>query len=241
MATLTTQQIAMSSMQDLTVSVRVLNAIHNSWLYAGNYLWPVNLSPFYPYSQDIGLVTKLSVWLPGLFFLLATSIVTWVLWLQEIRWPTLCFFLYLITFAPVSGLIQVGTARALDHYVYFATLPSGTLIVLGSYFVIDKLPQLRLPTAELSFFVLFMLVLLSMQNITLWRNKQTLWTRAFDLHPESVYMNRNLASVYFSIGDLDNALVHAELSERYGSPDTEYVSSLKEFIRQRFQDQQSRQ
>jgi len=138
-------------------------------------------------------------------------------------------------------LIQVCTARALDYYVYFATLPSGTLIVLGSYFVIDKLPQLRLPTAELSFFVLFMLVLLSMQNITLWRNKQTLWTRAFDLHPESVYINRNLASVYFSIGDLDNALVHAELSERYGSPDTEYVSSLKEFIRQRFQDQQSRQ
>jgi hypothetical protein len=239
--TLTTQQIAMSSVQDLPVSVRVLNAMHNSWFYVGNYLWPVNLSPFYPYPQDIGLITKLSFWLPGLFFLLATSIATWVLWLREIRWPALCFFFYLITFAPVSGLIQVGPARALDYYVYFATLPLGTLIVLASYFVIDKVPPLRLPTAALSFFVLLVLVLLSVQNITLWRNEQTLWTRAFDLYPESAYINRNLASVYFSMGDLDNALVHAELSERYGSPDTEYLSSLKEFIRQRLHAQQSKQ
>ena len=43
------------------------------------------------------------------------------------------------------------------------------------------------------------------------------------------------------MGDLDNALVHAELSERYGSPDTEYLSSLKEFIRQRLHAQQSKQ
>jgi len=141
----------------------------------------------------------------------------------------------------VSGLIQVGPARALDYYVYFATLPLGTLIVLASYFVIDKLPPLRLPTAALSFFVLLVLVLLSVQNITLWRNEQTLWTRAFDLHPESAYINRNLASVYFSIGDLDNAFVHAELSERYGSPDIEYLSSLKEFFRQRLHVQQSKQ
>lgn len=237
--TLTTQQTAMASLQNLPISVRGLNAIHNSWFYVGNYLQPINLSPFYPYPRDIALFTKLSFWLPGLLFLSVSSIAAWMLWLRNIRWPALCLVFYLVTLAPVSGLIQVGPARALDYYVYFATLPLGTLIVLGSYGVIDRLPQLRLPTVAVSLFVLLGLVLLSVQNITLWRNEQTLWTRAFGLYPESAYINRNLASVYVSIGDLDSALVHAELSEKYGSADTEYLSSLKEFIRQQAQDQQN--
>lgn len=158
--TLSTQQIAMPTLESLPIYVRVLNAIHNSWFYIANYLLPVNLAPFYPYPSDIQLITNVGFWLPGLLFLLGASAVTLLLWFRGVRWPALCFVFYLITFAPVSGLIHVGPARALDYYVYLATLPLGTMVVLASFAIIDKIPQLRLPTAAVSLFLLVALVLL---------------------------------------------------------------------------------
>ncbi len=73
------------------------------------------------------------------------------------------------------------------------------------------------------------LFLLAQQNVPIWENEYTLWSRAYQLQPESAYINRNLAAAYVSMNDLDSAIYHVELSVRYGSPDTMYLTRLRAF------------
>jgi len=228
--TLTTQQIAMVKLDDLPVWVRFLNAINNSLFYVQGYLWPANLSPFYPYAWNINAITTPVFWLPGLVFLLASSTATIYLWRQQIRWPGVSLLFYLVTLAPVSGVIHVGPAKALDYYVYLATLPIGVLVSVTVFNLIERLPRYRSIFAALAIFYCGTLVLLAKQNITIWQNEFTLWSRAYQLHPESAYINRNLAAAFVSMGEFETALRHAELSVQYGSRDKQYLEKLRAFV-----------
>ncbi len=76
--------------------------------------------------------------MPGLIFLITSFSLTIFLWLKNVRWPLLSLLFYLVTLAPVSGIIHVGPAKALDYYVYLATLPMGVLLSVAVFRVIER-------------------------------------------------------------------------------------------------------
>lgn len=231
--TLHTQQMAMVSIHNLPVWVRPLTAINNSWFYVKCYLAPVDLSPFYPYPGTVGSVEQMSYWLPGVIFIVASLGGGVWLWRRGWRWPLLMVVFYLVTLLPVSGLIAVGPSKALNYYSYLSTLPIG-LIVSAAVVRLWRLAGRGRPVvAGVAAFYLLSLGVLSYQQVKFWRNELTLWSRAYQLYPDSAYINRNLASAYLAIGDYGAALSHAKKSASESPMGREYLERLKATLRHR--------
>ncbi|MBT4161714.1 MAG: hypothetical protein HOE54_10445, partial [Gammaproteobacteria bacterium] len=206
--TLTTQSLAMPDAVDLPLWARALNAIDNTLFYVAGYVWPVDLSPFYPYPQDAAYLQSASFWLPGLLFLLATSVVTVWMFYRGVQWPLLLFAFYLVTLSPVSGLIHVGPAKATDHYVYLATIPFSLLTALAIAWGWTKADLAKLLSISLTILYLVSLLLMTQLQVTYWNNPLTLWSRVAQLYPESPFAHRNLAAAYVQLGDPQQALHH---------------------------------
>lgn len=108
---------AETALADIPLLYRVGNAIQSTALYLGQMLWPAKLSPFYPHPALHG--DPLVAWQVGLC-LLALLLITagcLVLWRSH---PYLLFgwLWYLVTLAPVSGVIQIGSHGRADRYTY---------------------------------------------------------------------------------------------------------------------------
>ena len=224
--TLHTQQMAMVSIHNLPVWVRPVTAVNNSFFYVYCYLVPVNLSPFYPYATHFDEIRRVAYWLPGLAFLVfALGGGLW-LWQRGVRWILLMVLFYLVTLLPVSGLIAVGPSKALDYYSYLATLPADLLLALVVVRSWEVAGRARSVIAGLAGAYLLCLCLLSFQQVKIWRNELTLWSRAYQLYPESAFINRNLAGAYFAIGDYDLALLHAQKSADTSELGRQYLNRL---------------
>lgn len=232
LVTLATQTEAMPGMENLPAWVRVLNAIDNCWFYLAHYLWPINLSPFYPYPQDISYLASPDFWLQGVIFLvLSVGLSTW-LYFRGSVWPGLLVAFYLITLLPVSGLIHVGPAKATDHYVYLATVPWSLLTAIIIVKAWTSIPRIRVVVLPITFAYLTFLLSITHLQVGYWNNPLSLWGRVITLYPASPFGHRNLASGYAHIEQWDLALEHGELSLKLGSPDAEYVVRLREKVQQ---------
>lgn len=231
--TLHTQQVAMVSTQNLPVWVRPLTAVNNSLFYIYCYLYPVNLSPFYPYTNRLDEILRWSYWLPGLLFLVSVSGICLYLWLRSVRWPALMWIFYLVTLLPVSGLVAVGPAKALNYYSYLATLPLGLLISLGIVQLWRMAGKGRSVVLALSVFYCLSISMLSIAQVRVWQNEISVWNRAYQLYPDSGFINRNLAAAYYGIGDVKAALFHAEKSAQENPAGRAYLEQLKAAVQKR--------
>lgn len=227
MVTLSTQSMAMPSGDNLPLAYRALNAMDNTVFYLQHYIWPINLSPYYPYPDSAEFMKTAAFWLPGAAFLTSSlGLCSWLL-LKGIRWPMVLLGFYLITLSPVSGLIHVGPAKGTDHYVYLATLPFSLLTALLVYGAYLKVKALRLLTLALAASYLLFLFAITLPQVSYWNNHLLLWGRVLTLYPDSSFAHRNMAAAYVEIGDLQTALAHGERSLQLGSPDVEYVVKLR--------------
>ena len=229
--TLSTQSMAMPGTERLPLWATAINAAHNTWFYVGHYLWPVGLSPFYPYPSLEALLSPGFV-LSGTLFLAATLVMTGWLFSRGIRWPLVLVAFYLVTLLPASGLVHVSPAKAADRFVYLATLPlsfiTALLIVRGC-----ASKPLRAPLVAIAIGYAGFLVAITHTQVTVWRDPLTLWTRVVMLYPDDPFGHRNLASAYYEIREFELALDHAERSLELGSPDRDYVQRLRADLRSR--------
>ncbi len=227
LVTLSTQSEAMPGTAKLPVWASTLNAIDNSWFYVTHYFWPIKLSPFYPYPQEVSYLASWRFWLPGSAFLTVMTVSTLVLLKRGYTWPFLLFAFYIVTLLPVSGLIHVGPAKGMDHYVYLATVPLSLLTALAIVAAWIRLGVSRLVATIFSVTYISFLLLITQVQVSVWNNPLSLWTRVTELYPSDPYGHRNLAASYVQIGNWDLALQHAELSLKLGSPDEAYVIKLR--------------
>ncbi|XOV86732.1 MAG: hypothetical protein ACFHX7_17390 [Pseudomonadota bacterium] len=225
-ALITLQTQAMAMPEALPLWVRALNALHNTWFYVACYLYPVNLSPFYPFPTMAEMLAPGFLLVGALFFVTATASAL-VAWVRGYRWPLVLLGFYLVTLLPVSGLVHVGPAKATDHYVYLATLPLSLLLPLFGYWILQQVPRARAAVFGLGITYFLALGALTNLQVEVWRNPLTLWTRVVQLYPEAAMAHRNLAAVYLSMGETDLALEHARLAaSQGGEPARAYLDAL---------------
>ena len=118
---------ALQSLHTLELRWRIANAILAYGGYLSKTLWPVNLSPTYPYPHlpwpvaETIVVALLLTALSGLFLFLAK------------RHPYLPvgWFWFLGTLVPTIGLVQVGPQSMADRYLYLPGIGLFILLVWG--------------------------------------------------------------------------------------------------------------
>ena len=119
------QKGAMTLLGDeITLPVRMANALVSYAGYLGNTLWPCPLIVLYPY------VPARPLWQPAAAALLLIAATGVAIWLWRSR-PYLAvgWFWFLGTLVPVIGLIQVGAQSMADRYTYLPLVGIFILIV----------------------------------------------------------------------------------------------------------------
>jgi Flp pilus assembly protein TadD len=186
---------------------------HGVWFYPLKTVLPVGLSPLYeaPVRLDVreGWIAASAA---------GVVLVTAAAWLVRARWPGVpaAWAYYLVTIAPVSGILSLGELIAADRYSYlpclgFAVLAGGTVGRIAAAAPRRGVARAGLVAAAA------VVVLLGVQTWQLthaWRDTLSLWTRAVAATPWCAICHLNLGHELLARGAADAALRHFEQAVR---------------------------
>jgi protein O-mannosyl-transferase len=199
---------AISSLDIVPLSTRLLVAVNSLVMYLGKMLLPLNLIPFYPYPWDVSLFSLKYWFVSGLVLGITASCV--VLVRKQKFWLSAWGY-YVVTLIPVLGIVQVGAQSMADRYTYLPSL--GPFIIAGLMVAwlavkMRELLGLReyLFSAAAALIIFVPLSYATVRQIHVWHDSISLWDHVLENEP-SVYIaygNRGVA--YTLTGRYDKAL-----------------------------------
>jgi tetratricopeptide (TPR) repeat protein len=212
---------AVRDLDDIPLPARLANAVCATAEYLGMLVWPVNLAVFYPHPG----------WRPVWQVLLAAAVlavISWASWRRRKHEPALLvgWLWFLVTLAPMIGVIQVGNQAIADRYLYLAML--GPLIALVGSQAASACPapshpaQARrehagpwnaagnAPWAWASVAVAVVCLPLTWRQVGVWRDSQALFSHALAAGHESAVARNNLGLALTESGRPGDALPHLQ-------------------------------
>jgi hypothetical protein len=164
---------AVASLDSSSMTERFANAALSYWRYLGKILWPQRL--FIPYVPELEQNAALP-WVAAGALLIATG---FAMALAKRRGYVIAgWFWYLITLAPVIGIIKVGSQMMADRYTY---IPSIGIFFLLAWSSADFFRWCRVPgivIGSLASIVICACLALSFRQIGYWKNGVTLFTHS---------------------------------------------------------------
>lgn len=175
-------------------------------MYLIKLLVPYGLSAIYPYPANVTQIPSL-YWLGPPVFMGYLAALGWAFRTQR-REIAFGMGFFLVTIVLVLQFMTVGTALMADRYSYLAYFGLLFLLVTG----LEKLSRPN-PTNRMAWRVgvsLFALICfyLTIQQVQVWRNSETLWTNALRFYPEDDQINERLATYYGKRNELEKAELH---------------------------------
>ncbi|MCX7749754.1 MAG: tetratricopeptide repeat protein [Clostridia bacterium] len=202
---------------------------HNIVFYLKNFLWPLQLSSHYSFSEPINLQN--SVYLIGV--LGTVSLITALL--ISLRYTKAFFSGWLFFFAaifPTMGIIGFSNAIAADKYAYFPVL--GFILIIG--FSIGSLWEKgqkvkAIPLGRLTGIILVSIVSLASIIGTRgyhgnWKDTETLFAHMLESTPNSSTLNYNLGLSLSKQGKIDPAILRYREAIRLKPDYAEAYSNL---------------
>lgn len=207
--TIFSQAEALTPNATYTLYTRILVAVRAGAFYLYKLIIPTRLAPMYPYPDDIGLLNPEV----AISIAIVTAITAICLYMAKRRplFITLWLF-YLVTLAPVIGIVKVGEQAAADRYLYLPALAPFIIAALisGSLYA-GAVKKARRGALFLiiiiSASIIFALGAKSIAQINIWKNSETLWTHQKRLYPDHPLAYNNLGSLYFASGNMEEAIV----------------------------------
>ena len=181
---------------------RIANALVSYCAYLGKAFWPADLAVFYPHPLG-----TLPAWKPlaAAVFLGAVTAAAWSL---RHRAPYLLagWLWYLVTLLPVIGLVQVGVQALADRYTYMPL--TGVFIALswGARDLAGRPAVRKEALAAAMAAVLIPLAVVTVKQISYWRDNVTLYRRAAEVVPNNYWAYNNLGAALASRGRLEEAI-----------------------------------
>ena len=180
---------------------------------------PLNLVPFYPYPENVSLLS-LEYFSP---MVLVTGITIFcVFFLKKQKLWLSVWGYYVITLLPVLGIVQVGSQSLADRYTYLPSI--GPFLIIGVitakvYEKVKALNRRRVISRIAGLFIaLAMLILMSYDTvgqIGIWKDSTVLWNYVIEKEPEKVPVaHNNLGNVYSSKGLHDMAIEQYQIALR---------------------------
>jgi Tfp pilus assembly protein PilF len=193
---------AVNSLEQLGIGVRTANAIWAYGAYIVKMIWPSNLAVPYPHPKN-----TLPAWqvIAAGAAIITISILTIS---QAKRRPYLAvgWYWYLITIAPVIGLIQVGCQGMADRYTYMPLIGIFIIIAYGIKVLNTKIGKTCVATV--SAVIILSLALVSHAQVEVWKNSHTLFNHAIDCTQNNYIAHNNLGAVLADEGKSNEAVKH---------------------------------
>ena len=207
--TLACQERAINSLTEFSLSGRIANSAVGYASYLYQTCWPAGLRPFYPLRELSAITFYRSL-------VLLFAITALALWQRKRRPYLLIGWLWFLgMLVPVSGLVQTGGQARADRYTY---LPQIGLFLAAVWYGAELLNRSRLATMIKSCLIPFCLLsygYLTVCQIAVWRNTESLWRRVYLFSPDDVMVVQCLINCLVQTGKTTEALdlTHQALRE----------------------------
>jgi len=193
---------AMTPWDKLGLAPRLHNTIAGYVAYLGQLFWPMNLAVIYPFpkSFDVGQTVLKAALLAA---------ISWgCVWqFRQRPWLAVGWCWYLGTALPIIGLVQVGEQAMADRYTYLPLI--GPVIALvwtaADFFANRRAGKIILASA--TGFILAALLVLTVRQISFWRDTITLFTHNLAVTPHNASAQFSLGLGYEHAGDTNRAIV----------------------------------
>ena len=192
---------AVVSLESITLSGRIQNALVSYAVYVIKTVWPSGLAALYPYVPDRPL------WQPAAAagFL---ALVTWLTWRTRKSIPALLagWSWYLITVAPVSGIIHTGPQARADRYTYLPMIGLGIMAAFALDHLARRLPSHRRLVTVGASAVLVVYAMLAHAQTAHWKDSETVFRRAIAVTDGNDIAHAALGTVLWDQRRIDEAM-----------------------------------
>jgi tetratricopeptide (TPR) repeat protein len=189
---------------------------HNIVFYLYNFIWPVNLSWYYPFPKPFDLSQPMV--LSGV---IGTCVLIPVL-LISLRW-TKCLLVgwlfFFVSIFPTLGVIGIHPMIAADRHMYFPMV--GLLLPIGYFFALFWAGELgkKFGKAARQIILITVVLLLTASEFILtrcylvhWRDSESVYEYMLGFSPDVVVLHNNLGNVLKNLGKVDRAVEHFDKS-----------------------------
>jgi Flp pilus assembly protein TadD len=220
-ATLFTQKVAIQPFEQISLSMRMGNALISYEAYLGQMFWPSGLAVFYPFAVGgvgVSRVVQSLVVLAG--------ISTGVFVLRQRPYLLTGWLWYLIMLVPVIGIVQVGAQARADRYTY---LPQIGLYVLLTWAAADLCAGWRHRRVVLgggATIILIALIFCARAQTSYWRTSESLWTHTLACTSDNLIAHNNLGNALFKKGNVNEAIAHYQKALQIKPDDVEALNNL---------------
>jgi len=188
------------TLEDVSLPMRVANALVSWVRYAWKLLVPLTQAFYYPYPKQVPVV-------PAIGAALLLAAVTFWAWRQRHARPWLLvgWLWYAGTLVPVIGLVQVATQAIADRYTY---IPSIGLFMAIAWGAAELARARRVPAAMLGAIAAVVVLAFGIKawaQTRYWQDGVTLFERDAQIVPDDALAYRNLGVEYFHRGRYDDA------------------------------------
>ena len=181
--------MAVRSLQQFPLGVRIENAIVAYGLYLWKMVWPSRLAPLYPHPGN-----TLPVWQVSLSALTLAGVTGFVIAFRRKRYLPVGWFWFLGTLVPVLGLVQVGDAAMADRYAY---VPLIGIFVMIAWSLDDWADEKNVGSVwrvVSALGVLTALGIATSRQLSYWENEYTVWAHAVSVTDRNPFAHDALGS-----------------------------------------------
>ena len=196
---------AVGSTRLLPLAMRVKNAIYSYFIYLDKGLWPSRLAVFYPHPEG-----SLALWKVVGAAVVLIAITAVFQHFREHRYLLVSWLWFLITLAPVIGIVQVGRQAWADRYAY---IPLWGLFVIGVWLLAEIATQISLSgTAQVAIASAMLLgySVMAHRQIEYWHDSYSLFMHAIQVTGANPIAEGNLGSALMEMRRPDLAAPHLE-------------------------------
>lgn len=190
------------SLVDFSITDRLANTVISYAVYISQSFWPFDLTVFYPYPNHINTLSFIA----ACIFL---GLITFAVIRRRMDHPYLLWgwLFYLGVLFPVIGIIQVGGQAHADRYTLLPQLG----IILGLGLFLEKIARnkkIRQTIAMIMTVIIIVLVGLTFQQVSYWKDSETLFNQNLAVAGENELAHFNLGVAYLGKNDLELAVIH---------------------------------
>jgi tetratricopeptide (TPR) repeat protein len=203
-------KVGLTSASAYPPPARAAMALYSLVFYVWKTLLPLELSPMYELPARVGLTSPR--------FLAAALVavgVSVVLVLARRPWPAAlaAWLVYGLTLAPVSGIVHNGPQLVADRYSYLSCLGLALLVGAGVASAVSSAAitrPLRATVAIAGLGWLVGLMVLTFDQLPVWRDTEEVWRRSLAVDPECAFCHGQWGALLGNRGELGEAIAHFE-------------------------------
>jgi tetratricopeptide (TPR) repeat protein len=203
LAAITLSIVALHPPAQLDVAKKIAVSAYGFSFYLWKTIAPTRLAPLYQLPRDLDAASPV--------FLVSYVVVIAILagmWLARRRWPALtaALLVFIVIVLPMLGVVQNGPQIAADRYTYHA---APALALLGALVLMQLARRNVMSAVVTGTLILAASSVLTVKQIAVWHDSESLWTRVLDIDPTSAIAHSSWASVLFAQNRIDEAAAHS--------------------------------